>query len=375
MFASGGFDLEAAQAVTAREERAQKGARIGRLVDKSLVVADHGPTGVRHRMLQTLAEYALERLRDRGEEAAVRRRHAEWVAELAATVELQAETVDRAVQVALVQAEAAEVDQALGWALANDPELAVVIASRLGFFWTATFQTRTGWAALSASLEAAPDAPEDVRAKALAFAGLAGGLAGAEEAAAAYAAEGVALDRASGDPQRIGRSAFALGGRLALRGRAEAATPWLAEARRSFTASGDERGLAYTSYAQGFTAALLDDVDGALAFLDEAEQAFRRLCDPLGLVTVLVARGDVERGPRPRRPGGRRLRAPGRPRHRHPRGAHGPGQPGPAPRRAGPRRRRPRPRGGGGGGRPRGLLADRVGPGPPRTWSGPPRRR
>ena len=236
---------------------------LGRLVDKSLVVAEHGPTGVRHRMLQTLVEYALERLRERGEEAAIRRRHAEWVADLATTVELHVDTVDRNAQMALVQAEAAEIDQAIGWALVEDPPLALLVAGRLGFFWTATFQTRTGWAASPPRWRRPPTPPRTCGRRPSPSPGWRADWPAPRTPPRAYVAEAVALDRASGDPQRIGRSAFALGGRLALRGDGTAARPWLDESRQAFAAAGDERGLAYASCAQGFTAAVLDDPDSA----------------------------------------------------------------------------------------------------------------
>ncbi|MFE1902457.1 BTAD domain-containing putative transcriptional regulator [Streptomyces gardneri] len=46
-----------------------------RLVDRSLVVAVDGPGGPRYRLLESVAAYCLERLRDEGETEAVRERH------------------------------------------------------------------------------------------------------------------------------------------------------------------------------------------------------------------------------------------------------------------------------------------------------------
>ncbi|MFB7606331.1 AfsR/SARP family transcriptional regulator [Streptomyces gardneri] len=46
-----------------------------RLVDRSLVVAVDGPEGPRYRLLESVAAYCLERLRDEGETEAVRERH------------------------------------------------------------------------------------------------------------------------------------------------------------------------------------------------------------------------------------------------------------------------------------------------------------
>ena len=56
---------------------------VAQLVDKSLVVADRDGEGTRYRLLETIRQYALERLDDSGETDAVRRRHAEWCADFA----------------------------------------------------------------------------------------------------------------------------------------------------------------------------------------------------------------------------------------------------------------------------------------------------
>ena len=61
---------------------------LARLVDKSL---DHSPRrtghGIRFRLLQTLAEYGRERLVSSGDRAAVRARHARWVASFTCVAE------------------------------------------------------------------------------------------------------------------------------------------------------------------------------------------------------------------------------------------------------------------------------------------------
>ena len=70
---AGGCTLQAAEAVCDAELDT-----LGALVDRSLVRAGAG----RYWMLQTLREYALEKLARSGEEEHVRRRHAQWFVEL-----------------------------------------------------------------------------------------------------------------------------------------------------------------------------------------------------------------------------------------------------------------------------------------------------
>jgi predicted ATPase len=83
---AGGWDLTAAEAVLAGDDLDMVDVAdvLGQLVDKSLVVADTDDGGgVRYRLLETIRQYAQERLQASGETAAVRRRHADYYVELA----------------------------------------------------------------------------------------------------------------------------------------------------------------------------------------------------------------------------------------------------------------------------------------------------
>ena len=77
---AGGWTLEAAEEVCAGDGLAadEVFALLLNLVDKSLVVADPEGVEARYRLLETLRRYGAERLREAGEEAAVRTRHLAW---------------------------------------------------------------------------------------------------------------------------------------------------------------------------------------------------------------------------------------------------------------------------------------------------------
>ena len=72
-----GFDLEAAQAVAATTEAEQFQIldQLSLLVDKSLVIADDESGVMRYRLLETVRQYALEKLGESGEADVVRNRH------------------------------------------------------------------------------------------------------------------------------------------------------------------------------------------------------------------------------------------------------------------------------------------------------------
>ncbi|MCX5298742.1 winged helix-turn-helix domain-containing protein [Streptomyces sp. NBC_00193] len=92
---AGGCDLDAAEAVCAdggsldRLDGADVADLLGSLVDKSLVVAaPDGPAGMRYRLLETVGEYAADRLAEAGEDRAeTERRHLTHYRELARTTE------------------------------------------------------------------------------------------------------------------------------------------------------------------------------------------------------------------------------------------------------------------------------------------------
>ena len=84
---AGGWTLEAAEAVCAGDgvDESRCSTCLTHLVDKSLVVLE--PRATRYRMLETVREYALERLAESREEDAVRGLHLRFYSALAQSAE------------------------------------------------------------------------------------------------------------------------------------------------------------------------------------------------------------------------------------------------------------------------------------------------
>jgi predicted ATPase/class 3 adenylate cyclase/DNA-binding CsgD family transcriptional regulator len=84
-----GFDFDAARAVTSTTEAEQFQVidQLSLLVDKSLVVADDESGTMRYRLLETVRQYALEKLAESGEADTVRNRHRDHY--IATAVELE----------------------------------------------------------------------------------------------------------------------------------------------------------------------------------------------------------------------------------------------------------------------------------------------
>jgi predicted ATPase/class 3 adenylate cyclase/DNA-binding CsgD family transcriptional regulator len=229
----GGFDLDAAQAVAGADgvERYQVLDQLTLLVDKSLVVAENtgGPT--RYRLLETVRQYALEKLGESGEADAVRSRHRDYYTAMAALLDAPART-DYQQRLDQVDVEMDNLRYALGWSLeTSDTARALSLASSLQRLWLtrgrvlegrAWFETVVGQGDLN-DLEV----PAAVRARALADTAVLNVWVGGTIDPAERA---VAIARELGDPALLARALTACGFVAGTRYDAEAARTYFSEA-------------------------------------------------------------------------------------------------------------------------------------------------
>src|SRR5581483_5575161 len=122
-------------------------------------------------MLETVREFALERLAAAGEADLARRAHAEVCLDFAERAQdaLWAAASERLLD--QFEAEHDNLRAALGWAIARDPETALRLASGLGLFWSKRTHWSEGRAWLERALAAVPERDDRVRAAALGRAG------------------------------------------------------------------------------------------------------------------------------------------------------------------------------------------------------------
>ena len=133
----GGFDLQAAQAVCGDSgiERYQVLDQLTLLVDKSLVVADESSGRTRYRLLETVRQYALEKLGESGEADAVRSCHRDHYTAIAAMLEVPAPP-DYQQRLDEAELEMDNLRSALGWDLENRAtQRALTLASSLQPVW------------------------------------------------------------------------------------------------------------------------------------------------------------------------------------------------------------------------------------------------
>jgi predicted ATPase/class 3 adenylate cyclase/DNA-binding CsgD family transcriptional regulator len=145
---AGGFDLEATCFVCTGEdaERFHVLDELSLLVDKSLVVAEEKPRGTRYRLLETIRQYAQEKLAASGEGDAVRGRHRDYYLAMASALDAPQRT-DYDQRLDQAELEMDNLRAALGWCLeTHDREQALTLASALGPLWRSRLRIREGLA-------------------------------------------------------------------------------------------------------------------------------------------------------------------------------------------------------------------------------------
>ncbi|SNS37961.1 Predicted ATPase [Geodermatophilus pulveris] len=347
---AGGFDLEAAEAVSAGGELTSDVvlASLENLWEQALVrtAAAPGPAGMRYGMLEPVRQYALERLADSGEEDQVRARHADWCLTLAQRVEPELSGSDQSRWLDVLDAEHGNLRAALAETLRRtDDDAGLRLAVALRRFWYVRGHLQEGrrWLqeALTACSSAAPPlrgaalsalghlavkqgdftaaqssytqalelatAPPSTRATAAATGGLAvvALWTGAHERATRLSRQSIALCRETGDPSGLATALNVAGLVEIQRGRHRDAAVLLEEGLAVSRAAGDEGLTAAHLNKLGWCHLEGEHLDQAARSFGDALTRFARLgeqwlaADCLdGLARVMLARGRPTRAAR-----------------------------------------------------------------------------
>jgi predicted ATPase/class 3 adenylate cyclase len=229
---AGGWTLEAAESICDADVDTLRS-----LVDKSLV----GFEGQRYSMLETIREYASERLEETGA-GVVRRRHAEFFLALARSANLSIEA-EAPARHELVLPEADNLRAALAWALDADPVTGLELAVALENFWV-TQNPLEGMRWFEALLDRAGGVPSDLQARALRDFGGSADIAGELEQAERLYREGLATYRSLGDERGVANLVHRLGVVASKSGDSERARPLWEESLAIFRRLGDRKGEA-----------------------------------------------------------------------------------------------------------------------------------
>ena len=187
---AGGFTLRAAAGVCVEDDEAKALDLVGRLVERSLVVGDFGEGETRYRLLETVRQYAAERLAEAGEADETRRAHAVTFVRVAVEGFLGGED-----GLSRLAVEHDNVLAALEWSLSASDDSGPELARAYGRFWLwrGQFQEARPWLERALSAHRQRD---ELRAELLGLLGAVlheiGDLARADEALS----EGLQLARA-----------------------------------------------------------------------------------------------------------------------------------------------------------------------------------
>jgi predicted ATPase/class 3 adenylate cyclase/DNA-binding CsgD family transcriptional regulator len=279
----GGFDFDAAQTVASggEVERFQVLDLLTLLVDKSLVVADDSRGRTRYRLLETVRQYALEKLGESGEADAVRARHRDHYTAMAAVLDAPAGS-DYEHRLEQADIEIDNLRAAFAWSRENSAiELALTLASSLQPLWQARGRIREGRAWFDtalADLDAQhPEVAAAVRARALGDKAVldtwAGGAASTDQAEQA-----LAIARDVDDPVLLARTLTACGFIAGAGYHVEVARACFAEAIGLARAVDDRWRLSRILALQAQGAEIAGDLSGMRAAGEEG----RDLADAIG---------------------------------------------------------------------------------------------
>ncbi len=304
---AGGCSLEAVEAVCNLDGDLGFSVleQVEALVNSSLLTSLQGPDDQQHfSMLESLREYAAERLAESGEMERVRRTHAEYFLHFARDVEPRIRSAERARWRAFFEQDLSNIRVVLDWSLteADALEIGQRLASALAFFWALCGQTSEGKHYCEALLAAANEStPPDVRSGLRSELGALTLLQGGTRSAVFDWDETIRLAREPGE-KYILLNALLLGGAWALASNdLTAAKARLEESQRCCHEMGDEWRESLSTLWLGNAAALRGEAEQSRALTERAIRLARHQGDPWLLIVPLIdvaqtafAKGDLE---------------------------------------------------------------------------------
>lgn len=309
---TGGCSLEAAEHVIGGEGGEWGEAptsvldALTALVGHSLLRRVEGADGeTRLAMLDTIREFALDELAAYQADPSdpLRRAHAAWFTARAEEVGPNLHGATQHLWFARLAADHANLRAALTWlAERDDWHGCLRLAGALWEFWWFGGHLREGRGWLARALRNAPDAPPELRARALEGAAyLAHGL-GEVDTAIPFLEESERLYEAKGDLRGMSAARYMLGVVAEDRGDYDRATDLLTEAAALASRAGDRRGKSFAMLHLGMVTYGRDDHAAAVAYSEQGIALARELGSDAGtflgtycLALVAAASGDLPR--------------------------------------------------------------------------------
>jgi predicted ATPase/DNA-binding SARP family transcriptional activator len=284
---AGSFTLEAAEAVCGADLDLLTG-----LVDKSLVTTKSRRAAIRYQLLDTIRQYAFERLEAGGASCEVLRRHALAYLEFARewTVDPNADGVMTHLE--RLDAEHDNVRAAMSWSLEHEPDaIALPLAAQFRWYWYYRILWSEGLRWLTRAIERSSSALSPDRGATLAGAGAMAGYTGDLSSGRKWLEEAESMWRTLGDDRELALTLSALSQVLANAGELDAATARARESVALARTAGTPYDIAYClTNAAAFVANRRGELEEADRALEEAEAIWSPNRHALGYPFVLSTR-------------------------------------------------------------------------------------
>ncbi|HEU4745307.1 MAG TPA: tetratricopeptide repeat protein [Anaerolineales bacterium] len=295
----GGFMFEDAEAICNLENDLNFLDGITSLVNNSLLKQEESTGGEpRFRMLETIHEYALERLSKSGEMQVVQERHAQYFIGIVLTkARIGMTSRDSTAWLDRLEREHANIQAALEWNLTTPAgrQLVLSVLATLTWFWYRRGFFNEGRLWTDRLLTASAEEPAPVRAAALQMSSRMAMWRGDLKNAVARATESLTLWQRLEDEQTVPMSLMETGVALINIGKDSEAHALLKEAEVLFRESGASYFHAITLVHLGNVSLGLDNPEEAREWLNRAYPLFKEIGEEWGLSFVLNNLGEVAR--------------------------------------------------------------------------------
>ncbi len=294
---AGGWTLERAEALCCGDGGVPMDVMDGlaALVDSSLVHAKRGVDGrTRYGMLETIREFAEERLAASGEEDTVRRRHAAVMFDYAEQADRGLRSGERLAWTRAVAAEVDNVRAALRWLLDHgETQRALAFIGKLLWFWDAVARGREGRTWGEEALAKANADPESwAYARASYATGQQAWAMGDFAAAARLLTASVERFRALDDRGSLGQALDQLGSTYLSSGDVSRARELLGESVALLDAVGERWDYGMAVFMLG-DAVVATDPAAARRCYEQSLAAFRALGDQFGMAIPITGLGGL----------------------------------------------------------------------------------
>lgn len=293
---AGGFALDAAESVCARDsiDPADVLDLLTALASKSLLVVDE-KLDRRYRLLETLRQYAAERMSQAGEAKQLQELHRGWFLSLAERAENELHGPEQFVWFEHLETEVENLRAAFDCCLeSEDTDLALRFAAALGLFWRARGRFNEGRDWLERALHVTEGARTALRAKALAWAGLLTSYQGDYAKAVRLEEESLAICKEVGDDWGTAFALQNMAAAMQAQDEYDHATVLHEQSLELFSRTGDKPSIGLALTHLGFGALYRGEYEQALRWLEDALAFFREVGDRRQIGIALQIMGEVE---------------------------------------------------------------------------------